>query len=224
VLDFAVAQGLGFIPLRGERDQEHQFGVTIPVRGWALELNNYHQRARNYFDHNAIGNSNLFFPLTIARARLYGWEATVRSPRLLRRGEVYLSYAYAHAEGGGAVSGGLTDFSPPVTGYFQLDHDQRHTFHAGFNFDLPRSITGGGNLYYGSGFTDGSSDIRAHLPGHTTFDLTVGKTISDNLTISMTALNLTNRRFLLDNSTTFGGTHYADPRQVYVQLKYRFHY
>jgi outer membrane receptor protein involved in Fe transport len=89
---------------------------------------------------------------------------------------------------------------------------------------LPRGITGGGNLYYGSGFTDGSSDIPAHLPGHTTFDLTVGKTVSEKLTISLTALNLTNRRFLLDNSTTFGGTHYADPRQVYVQLKYRFHY
>jgi len=224
VLDFAVAEGLGFIPLHGERDQEHQFGLTIPLRGWALEVNNYHQRARNYFDHNAIGNSNLFFPLTIDNARLYGWEATVRSPRLLHRGEVYLSYAYAHAEGSGAVNGGLTDFSPPDNGYFLLDHDQRTTLHAGFNFDLPHRVVAGGNLYYGSGFTDGSSDVPAHLAGHTTFDLTVGKTMSENLTISVTALNLMNRRFLLDNSKTFGGTHYADPRQVYLQLRYRFHY
>ena len=224
VLDFAVAQGLGFIPLRGERDQEHQFGVTIPLRGWALEVNNYHQRARNYFDHNAIGNSNLFFPLTIDGARLYGWEATVRSPRLWHRGEVYFSYAYAHAEGSGAISGGLTDFSPPDSGYFLLDHDQRQTLHTGFNFDLPYRVVAGGNLYYGSGFTDGSSDVPAHLPGHTTFDLTVGKAVSENLTISVTALNLMNRRFLLDNSETFGGTHYADPRQVYFQVKYRFHY
>ena len=91
-------------------------------------------------------------------------------------------------------------------------------------FTLPYRLTAGGNLYYGSGFTDGSSDEPAHLEGHTTFDLTVGKTITENLTLSATALNLTNRRFLLDNSATFGGTHYADPRQVYVQLKYRFHY
>jgi hypothetical protein len=70
--DYAVSQGLGFIPLRGERDQEHQFGLTIPLRGWSLDVNNYHQRARNYFDHNAIGNSNIFFPLTIDGARLYG--------------------------------------------------------------------------------------------------------------------------------------------------------
>jgi hypothetical protein len=33
---------------------------------------------------------------------------------------------------------------------------------------------------------------------------------------------VTNRRFLLDNSLTFGGLHYADPRQVYMQLSWRF--
>jgi outer membrane receptor protein involved in Fe transport len=224
LLDFAVSQGLGAIPLRGERDEEHQFGLSMPVRGWALEVNDYHQRATNYFDHNAIGNSNVFFPLTIAGARLYGWEVSIRSPQLFRRGEVYLSYAYAHAEAAGAVTGGLTDFSPPASGYFLLDHDQRHTLHAGFNFSLPRGITTGGNLYYGSGFTDGSSDVPAHLQEHTTFDLSLGKTLRENLTVSVTALNLTNRRFLLDNSTTFGGTHYADPRQIYVQLRYRFHF
>jgi outer membrane receptor protein involved in Fe transport len=224
LLDFAISQGLGVIPLRGERDEEHQFGVSIPARGWALEVNDYHQRARNYFDHNAIGGSNIFFPLTIAGARLYGWEVSIRSPQLFRRGEVYVSYAYAHAEGAGAVTGGLTDFSPPRSGYFLLDHDQRHTLHAGFNFSLPRRITAGGNLYYGSGFTDGASDVPAHLQEHATFDLSLGKTLAENLTVSVTALNLTNRRFLLDNSPTFGGTHYADPRQVYVQLRYRFHF
>ena len=224
LLDFALSRGLGFIPLHGERDQEHQFGLTIPLRGWSFDVNNYHQRARNYFDHNAIGNSNIFFPLTIDGARLYGWEFAIRSPQIARRGELYLSYAQAHAEGSGAISGGLTDFSPPGSGYFLLDHDQTQTLHAGFNFRLPWRTTAGGNLYYGSGFTDGSSDLPAHLGKHTTFDLSLGKTIAGKITIGVTALNLANRRFLLDNSQTFGGTHYADPRQIYVQVRYRFHY
>lgn len=222
LLDFAVSQGLGFIPLRGERDQEHQFGLNIPLRGWSLDVNNYHQRAHNYFDHNAIGNSNVFFPLTVDGARLYGWEVSIRSPRIARRGEVYLAYAYAHAEGAGAISGGLTAFSPPDSGYFQLDHDQRHTLHVGFNLTLPWRAFAGGNLYYGSGFTDGSSDVPAHLQGHTTFDISAGKAVAESLTLSLTALNLTNRRFLLDNSATFGGTHYAEPRQIYLQIRYRF--
>ena len=224
LLDFAVSQGIGFIPLGGERDQEHQFGVTIPLRGWSFEVNDYHIRARDYFDHNAIGNSNVFFPLTIEGVRLYGWEIGIRSPRIAHRGEVYVSYAYAHAEGAGAVSGGLTDFSPPSSGYFALDHDQRHTLHPGFSFSLPLRAFAAGNLYYGSGFTDGSSDIPAHLQEHATFDLSVGKALGENLTLSATVLNLTNRRFLLDNSPIFGGTHYAEPRQVYVQLHYRFHW
>ena len=223
LLDFAVSQGLGFIPLRGERDEEHQFGLTIPLRGWSFDVNDYHQRAKNYFDHNAIGNSNVFFPLTIDGARLYGWEVSIRSPQLFHRGEVYLSYAHARAEGSGAVSGGLTDFSPPASGYFLLDHDQQHTLHAGFNFNLPHRFAAGSNVYYGSGFTDGSSDTPAHLPGHTTFDLSLSKSFSENLTVSLTAMNVANRRFLLDNSQTFGGTHYADPREIYVQLRYRFH-
>ena len=225
LLDYAVSQGLGFIPLKGERDQEHQFGLTIPIRGWVFDVNNYHQRAQNYFDHNNIGNSNVFFPLTVDHARLYGWEVTVRSPRIAHRGEVYLSYAYAHAEGAGAISGGLTDFSPPDSGYFLLDHDQRHTLHVGFNFSLARGFAASGNAYYGSGFTDGSSDLPdAHLEGHTTVDFSLSKSIGERVTLSATALNLANRRFLLDNSTTFGGTHYADPRQIYLQIRYRFHY
>ena len=224
LLNYAVSQGLGFIPLRGERDEEHQFGVTIPVRRWAIEVNDYHQRATNYFDHNAIGNSNVFFPLTVGQARLYGWEFGIRSPQLFHRGEVYIAYAYAHAEGAGAITGGLTDFSPPASGYFLLDHDQRHTLHTGFHFSLPQRITVGGDLYYGSGFTDGSSDVPAHLQEHTTFDFSVGRSFAEKFTVSVTAMNLANRRFLLDNSQTFGGTHYADPRQVYVEMRYRFHY
>ncbi len=224
LLDYAVSQGLGFIPLHGERDQEHQFGLMIPLRGWVLDVNNYHQRARNYFDHNAIGGSNVFFPLTIDGARLSGWETTIRSPKIARRGEVYVTYAYARAEAAGAISGGLTDFSPPTSGYFLLDHDQRHTLHAGFNSSLPWRAYAGCSLYYGSGFTDGSSAVPAHLRDHTTFDLSAGKVVAENLTLSVTALNLANRRFLLDNSLTFGGTHYAEPRQIYVQVRYRFHW
>ena len=39
----------------------------------------------------------------------------------------------------------------------------------------------------------------------------------------MQAINVANRRFLLDNSPTFGGTHYFDPRQIYVEVRRRFH-
>ena len=142
----------------------------------------------------------------------------------MRRGTVAIAYSYQHAEGEGAVTGGLTDFSPPASGYFFLDHDQRHTLHANFNTTLPWRAWASGGLYYGSGFVNGASDIPAHLEPHTTFDFAMGKTISESWSMSVVGLNITNRRFLLDNSQTFGGTHYAEPRQIYLQLRYRFHF
>jgi outer membrane receptor protein involved in Fe transport len=224
VLDYAASQGLGFIALKGERDQENQIGLTVPLHGWTIDANSFRQRAVNYFDHNSIGNSNVFFPLSIAGARIWGTEVTVRSPRILKRAQASIAYSYQHAEAQGAVSGGLTDFSPPESGYFLLDHDQRHTLHGNLSTSLPGRAWLSVSAYYGSGFTDGSSDVPAHLEPHTTFDVSIGKTLGERLTLSLTGLNAANRRYLMDNSQTFGGTHYADPRQVYVQLRYRFRY
>jgi outer membrane receptor protein involved in Fe transport len=222
LLQFVDSQNLGFIPLRGERDEETQFGVTIPWRGWSLDADNFRTRAVNFFDHNSVGNSNVFFPLTIENALIRGWELTLRSPRIAHRGEIYLTYSNQIAEGRGAISGGLTDFSPPAQGYFLLDHDQRNTLNLGGHVSLPWNTAASANIYYGSGFTDG--DGPNHLPGHTTVDLSLSKQFGEKFSVSANAINLANRRFLLDNSETFGGTHFFNPREIYVEFRYRFHY
>ena len=51
-----------------------------------------------------------------------------------------------------------------------------------------------------------------------------GKASARNMPVAFTALNVANRRVLLDNSLTFGGFHYNDPREMYVEFRYRFHY
>jgi len=221
LLQFAVAQGFDFIPLRGERDEEHQFGITIPIKGWAIDADYFRTGVKNFFDHNALGNSNIFFPLTIERARIRAFEVTARSPLLFGRGQFHLAYSHQKAEGQGAVTGGLTDFSPPV-GFFLLDHDQRNTLSAGLTLNLPQRSFVSTNIRYGSGFTDGGGS--AHLPGHRLIDVSFGKGFGENWLIVLQSVNLTNRRFLLDNSNTFGGTHFAEPRQIYLELRYRFHY
>ena len=73
--------------LHGERDEESQFGVTIPYKGWILDVDTFRTRAKNYFDHNNVGNSDIFFPLTIKGALMRGWELTLRSPRIAKRGQ-----------------------------------------------------------------------------------------------------------------------------------------
>jgi hypothetical protein len=54
--------------------------------------------------------------------------------------------------------------------------------------------------------------------------LTLGKELGGRFSLSIAGLNVSNRRVLLDNSFTFGGTHYLNPREIFVQLRYRFHY
>jgi hypothetical protein len=222
VVQFVNAQNLAFIPLHGERDEESQFGLTIPLRGWSVDADTFKTRAKNYFDHSNVGNSDIFFPLTIEGARIVGWELTIRSPRIKDRGQVYLTYSNQVAKGFGAVSGGLTDFSPPA-GFFLLDHDQRNTLHVGGTLNLPRRSYVSTDVYYGSGFANGNPPPD-HLPGHTTFDLAMGKDFGEKLSASLNATNVANRRALLDNSSTFGGTHYLNPREFFVQVRYRFHY
>jgi len=232
VLDLASSQNLAFAPLRGERDKEWQIGVSIPFHGWVLEEDTFQTNARNWLDHSNIGESNLFWPLTWDAALIQGWETTLRSPRLWNRGQVHLAYSNQIAQATAPFTGGLVcppasvGCEPPV-GLSPVDHDQRNTLNIGFNATLPGQAFASTNVYYGSGFTNGLPDSQYpgnYLPPHTTFDLSLGKSFGEKYRVSLNALNVANRRILLDNSLTFGGFHYNDPRQIYVEFRYRFHY
>jgi outer membrane cobalamin receptor len=231
LLQLCVQNKCTFIPLQGERDEEHQFGVTIPFRGWTLDADTFRTRAHNFFDHNTIGESNLFFPLTIEKALIRGWELTLRSPRIAHRAQLHLAYSNQVAYGGGAITGGLTDFTTnlcdPSPGLCALDHDQRNTLNVGADVSLPWRSYASTNVYYGSGFSNAFQDKPypgGYLPGHTTFDLSLGKDLGERVSASLNALNVANRRIELDNSTTFGGFHWNNPREIFVELRYRFHY
>jgi outer membrane cobalamin receptor len=221
LLGLAVDEGFGFLPLRGERDEQYEASLGIPLNGWALEVSQFQTNARNFFDHDVIGNSNIFLPLTIDRARIRGSEVSVRSPRG-RRIQVHAAYAHQYVEGRGAVSGGLTSFEPPSDDYFFLDHDQRDTLTGGIAVRLPADVTMAASIAYGSGFLQG--DGPDHLPAHTIFNLQGSKAIGKQWSVTASALNVGDTRFLIDQSNTFGGTHYASPRQLSAGVRYRFRY
>jgi hypothetical protein len=219
---YATANDTGFLPLRGERDTERQFSLTIPLRGWNVEADYFVNRARNFFDHDAIGNSAVFLPLSVQGALIRAYELTVRSPLFWRYGQAHLAFSNQTADGFGGITGGLTDFEPG-SGYFALDHDQRNTLNVGIDASLPGRFFASMNLYYGSGFANGDAP-PSHLPSHAELDLSAGRTLAPGLSVSVTALNVTNRRLLTDNSRTFGGVHWNYPFQAYAELRYRFHY
>jgi len=224
LLDVAAQEGFEFQPLHGERDEQHEFGLTIPFQGWTFDVSNFRTAAKNFFDHDALGNSNMFFPLTLDRARIHGWEGTATSPRIVGRAQFHLAYSRQYAEWRGAANGGLIpdDAVCDLVSYCYLDHDQRNTLSTGVNVLVPWHIVADFNVNYGSGFLD--EEGPQHLPAHTTYDVSLTKSFGENWDVRFTALNFTNQQYQLDNSNTFGGTHFANPRELAVQLKYRFHY
>jgi hypothetical protein len=222
LLQFAQESNLGFLPLRGERDEEYQFGLTIPIYGWTIDIDHFRTLAKNFFDHDAIGNSNAFLPLTIDGAVISGNELSIRSPRFWSFGQAHVTYSNQVANGFGAVNGGLTDFSPPG-GSFALDHDQRNTANVGLDANLPARSYASIDVYYGSGFANGDG-TPSHLRSHAEVNLSVGKDFGKSLSATLTVLNLTDRHLLTDNSLTFGGVHYNDPRQIIGEVRYRFGY
>jgi hypothetical protein len=231
-----------FTPIPSERDEEHQFGIEIPYRGWMLDVDTFKTRANNFLDHSCLGESNACFPIAVDGALVRSWEMTLHSPELWQRGRFYVTYANQIAEQRGNIIGGFTcsDPSDPACAlgpqYIHLDHDQRNTLNTGFTANLPLKTWFASNVYYGSGFSNGlaCTDPSScpnngpyygpYLPVHTTFDSSIGHAFGERWKLSITAVNVTNHRVLLDNSITIGGFHYNDPRMIAAEVKYRFHF
>jgi outer membrane receptor protein involved in Fe transport len=222
LIDLCSQQDCGFLPLHGERDEQHEFGLTIPFAGWTFDVANFRTGARNLFDHDVLGNSNIFFPLTLERGRIRGWEATASSPRIASRVSWHFAYSHQYAEWNGGITGGLISDEACEAPLCFLDHDQRDAFSTGFNLALPWHAWTDFNVNYGSGLLNGEGP--GHLPSHTTYDVSLGKSFGERWTVRFTGLNLANNRYLLDNANTFGGTHYVNPLELSVQVKYRFRF
>jgi hypothetical protein len=239
VLDYAQSLGSGenaFTPLPSERDEEHQFGIQIPYRGWLLDVANVKNRVNNFLDHSNLGESNMYFPIAVDGALIRAWEMTLRSPQLGRLGQFHVAYSNQIAQQRGNIIGGFTCSIPTDPAcdlgpnYISLDHDQRETLNTGFTAHLPLHTWFATNVYYGSGFSNGLAGANQgpyngpSLPVHTTFDVSAGHSIGERLKLSASCINVTNHRVLLDNSITIGGFHFNDPRMFSAELRYRFHF
>ena len=77
LLQYAASQGVTFLPLQGERDIQQEYGLTIPVRNWVSSITYFRTGVKNFFDHDVLGNSNIFLPLT---SRLGSHPRASKSP------------------------------------------------------------------------------------------------------------------------------------------------
>jgi len=225
-----------FTPIPSERDEEHQFGIQIPWKGWFLDVDTVKNRVNNFLDHSNLGESNMYFPIAVDGALVRAWEMTLRSPQLAHLGQFHVTYSNQIAQQRGNIIGGFTcsiptdpacDLGP---GYISLDHDQRDTLNTGFTTNLPLHTWFSTNVYYGTGFSNGLAGANEgpyngpYLPVHTTFDASAGHALGERWKFALNVINVTNHRVLQDNSITIGGFHYNDPRMFSAELRYRFHF
>ena len=240
VLNYASTLPTGentFTPIPSERDEEHQFGIQIPYKGWFLDVDTVKNRVNNFLDHSNLGESNMYFPIAVNGALVRAWELTLRSPQLAHRGQFHVTYSNQIAQQRGAIIGGFTCTNPNDAvcanegfHYIPLDHDQRETLNTGFTASLPLHTWFSTNVYYGSGFSNGLAGANQgpyngpYLPVHTTFDASAGHAIGERWKLAMNVINVSNHRVLQDNSITIGGFHYNDPRMFSAELRYRFHF
>jgi hypothetical protein len=247
VLNYAGSLPAGenaFAPLPSERDEEHQFGIQIPYKGWFLDVDTVKNRVNNFLDHSNLGESNMYFPIAVNGALVRAWEMTFRSPQIARLGQFHLTYSNQIAQQRGAIIGGFICTLSHVAAcandgftYISLDHDQRDTLNTGFTAALPRHSWFSTNVYYGTGFSNGlaCTDPSScspnngpyagpYLPVHTTLDASAGHSLGEHWKLALNIVNVTNHRVLTDNSVTIGGFHWNDPRLFSAELRYRFHF
>ena len=236
LVNAASGQGYSFGSLFGERDEEYQFGVTMPYKGWSLDADTFRTRANNFFDHNNLGESNIFIPVTLTEALIRGWEVTLRSPRLWRRAQLHLAYSNQIAEARGNITGGLIPMPNPttllITAHWTMTNGTLSTW--GRKSPFRGEVSCRAMCTTARASTMGMvpcSQVGApccssldYLPPHTTVDLSLGKDFGESFSMSVSGLNVANRRVMLDDSLTFGGFHLNYPREIFVELRYRFHY
>lgn len=218
------ADSFGFKAMKGERDIQREFGVTIPFHGWVLDTDHFATSERNFLDHDVLGNSNILLPLTTPYARVRGTEGMLRSPAVMKRLRFHAAYSNMMAQYQGAPVGGLIEPVPSfcLVSWCYIDHDQRNTLTTGFQITVPGGAWFSANLVHGSGVVAG--DGPKHIPPTNTADVMMGKSFAERWTVSVSALNISNSRYPFSLDSTFAGTHFNNPREIIGSVRYRFHF
>jgi hypothetical protein len=226
-----------FTPLPSERDEEHQFGIQIPYKGWLLDVDTtFKNRVNNFLDHSNLGESNMYFPIAVDGALVRAWEMTLRSPRwplravppdllepdrrAARQHHRRLYLQHSHRPG-----------LRPRAQLHSLDHDQREHAQHRLHGQPARCTPGSPPMSTTAPASPTAWPAQTRAPTTAPICPCTPPSTSPPATRSASAgsspstvINVTNHRVLLDNSITIGGFHYNDPRMFSAELRYRFHF
>lgn len=241
------------LPVEPARADYYELGVTQGIwRQVRLDVNAFQRDFRNFPDDDTLLNTGVSFPISDARARIEGVEASLAMPGW-GRFTGFIHYAWQEGIAQGPITGGLFIGAENIASVggdsrFWISQDQRNTLSATLRCQLTRRFWLATEASYGSGLPVelDSGDINynfllaqygapvlnqvnfARGRVRPSYSLGAGAGFavyeSDNKKVSLRlqGSNLTNHLNVINFASLFSGTALAPPRSFDLRLQAGF--
>jgi hypothetical protein len=247
-----LALNSDFLRLPVEPSEGNYYEVGFTKGFWGklrLDGNYFLRRVNNYADDDQLLNTGVSFPISFARASIYGAEGKIEIPHWGKLSG-YVSYSYIVGSAYSPVTGGLflgddADAAAALTGRFWDSQDQRNTVRTRFRYQVAPRFWVAAGAEYGSGLPfQFSGDYQGALAqyGQRVVDRVNFDTgrVRPSLSVSASAgadlyktdrfkaglqvdgENLTNRLNVIDFGGLFSGNAIGPARSVSARLKLSF--
>src|SRR5579875_316753 len=239
------------LPVEPARGNYYQAGFARGLFGNVQFKADFYWRGyRNYPDDDLLLNTGVSFPITFARANIYGAEAKLE---IGHWGPFsgYASYSNMRGNGYFPVTGGLFIGDDAVqaisatSGVFPVSQDQRNTVRARVRYDITSRVWAAVGGDYNTGLPidfSGTYDDAVQQYGqkivsrvnfsnyrpYPLFSLTaslgivLAKSEKHSVRFQIDGTNLTNRLNVINFAGLFSGTAIAAPRSVDARLRFGF--
>lgn len=159
------------LPVQPSRGNYFEGGIAQALANrMRLGVNVYRRDVHNFADDNQLLNTSVSYPISFAKAVVYGAEGKLEIVHLSRL-TGYVSYSYSVGTAWYPVTGGLFlgDDASATAGrtgaHFPISQDQRNTARTRFGYQLTRRLWFASGAEYGSGlpfeFTGDQADALA---------------------------------------------------------------
>jgi hypothetical protein len=239
------------LPVQPARGNYYQAGFGRAFFQHIKIDGNFFWRAyRNYPDDDLLLNTGVSFPITFARADIYGAEAKLDIPRW-GPFSGYISYSHERGNGYFPVTGGLflgDEAAQAISSgstVFPVSQDERNAVRARFRWDVTSRLWAAIGGTYDSGlpidfdgtYQDAAAQYgqaivdRINFSDHRPFplvsvDASVGLTVRRSerypLRLQVDGTNLSNEINVIDFAGLFSGTAIAPSRSITARLQFGF--
>lgn len=205
--------------IKPERNNFYEVGWQHDQAGFTTSLNAYYKTAQDVIDEQPLGSTQITVPFNVQHGYVRGVELAVEGP-LARNLSFYANYARAWAQSAGAISGGIASADPP-SGYFPVDHDQRHTASVGLDYARNGAVASLDGEY-GSGFPyqdDNGNFQRVHP--HFILNFALGTQIGWGQ-LTFTVGNIVNHPYIIKQAGTFTNREWGQARTYGIKWTQNF--